>query len=233
MIELNGRDIFYSIILHLGLLMTITFLKPFTVRTHRDFDAITVNVISLPPKGDLDLLKGKELQAQVPQALKKDEQAVPLATPESKAKAKKAEKKEKQAKPKKDTQYKGNAALSDKSQTGGTDVSDQLGPGSPFGTVSIDNANFNYPIYFVQAFSEIQRNWSNPVAANTPLSCVIYFQVIRSGTVLDPVIEKSSNILAFDRACLRAVQASDPLPPLPSDFSDDIIGIHLEFPYQP
>ena len=136
-------------------------------------------------------------------------------------------------KPKKDQGYTSKSKEGETTQEGGTDISDQLGPGTKFGSAAVDNSNFNYPYYFVQSFGKIGRNWSNPVAANQPLSCIIYFQIIRSGTVLDPEVEKSSGVTAFDRACLRAVHASSPLPPLPPDFRDDIIGIHLEFPYKP
>lgn len=227
--ELSRRDIGYSIILHLGLVSMLVAVNPFTVHIRNRFNAVEVNVITLPPRGNPDLIKGNELKPVIPQATKEDKAAVPL---ESKKTTPKTPDKKKPTKHQ-DEGYKGNAALGEASQAGGADVSDKLGPGSPFGTVSVDNASFNYPVYFVQAFGKIQRNWSNPVAANQKLSCIIYFQIIRSGSILEPSIETSSGIPAYDRACLRAVQASDPMPPLPSEFHDDIIGIHLEFPYQP
>ncbi len=112
-------------------------------------------------------------------------------------------------------------------------MSNNLGVGSPFGGAAVDNASFKYPYWFVQAFSKIERNWSNPVYANQPLSCIIYFQVIRSGRIIKIEIEQSSGIDTFDRACEQAMKLSEPLPPLPDDFTDEIIGIHLEFPYVP
>ena len=69
--------------------------------------------------------------------------------------------------------------------------------------------------------------------ANQPLSCIIYFQVIRSGRIIKTEIEQSSGFDAYDRACERAVKMAEPLPPLPKEFTDEIIGIHLEFPYSP
>jgi TonB family protein len=228
------RDLFYSIILHAGLLLLLTFLNPFMVSMRPDFEAVSVNIIEFPPLGMEELARGDMPEISIPQALSEDEIATPIVTPESRQEPYEIEKKvEEQPKPKKDTGYKGFVQKGDKDQKGGTDISDKLGPGTKFGSVAVDNASFNYPYYFVQAFGKIQRNWSNPVAAHQPLSCVIYFQIIRSGTALSPEIEKSSGVPAFDRACLRAVQASSPLPPLPTDFRDDIIGIHLEFPYEP
>ena len=84
----------------------------------------------------------------------REEIATPIATPESRQEAFEIEKKAEEPpkpKPKKDTGYKGLVQKGDKDQDGGTDVSGHLGPGTKFGSVSVDNANFNYPYYFIQA----------------------------------------------------------------------------------
>jgi TonB family protein len=240
MISISSRDLFFSVILHGTLILMVTVLNPFVVRSSHDLESIGVNIISMPPLGNPDLVKGGEMpEIAIPQALVQDEVAIPIAAPESKREMKKIEKKPKPKetqhtpKPEKDPGYQALAQKGDKTQKGGTDISDKIGPGSKFGTVAVDNASFDYPYYFIQAFGKIEGNWSNPVAANQPLSCVIYFKIIRSGTIIDPAVEKSSGIEAYDRACLRAVVASSPLPQLPTDFRDDIIGIRLEFPYKP
>jgi len=233
---ITSRDLVYSIMLHVGLLLMITMLNPFSIRGRSDFDSVAVNIISFPPLGNPELIKSSMPEISIPQATYEEEAVIPISKPESKTElkpiVKKTETKPK-PKPQKDPGYQGDAKKGEATKAGGADVSDQLGAGTKFGSVAVDNANFQYPYYFIQAFGKIQRSWSNPVAANQPLSCVIYFKIIRSGTVLDPEIEKSSGVAAYDRACLRAVQASSPLPQLPTDFRDDIIGIHLEFPYQP
>jgi TonB family protein len=234
--DITSRDFIYSVLLHAGLLILITMLNPFAMRMARDFESVAVNIITMPPIGDPALIKASMPEITIPQATIDDEAIVPISKPESKTELKPVEKKETpkpKDKPRRDTGYKGQAAKAESTQAGGADVSDQIGPGTDFGSVAVDNANFQYPYYFVQAFGKIQRNWSNPVAANQPLSCIIYFKIIRSGTVLDSEIEKSSGVAAYDRACMRAIQSSSPLPPLPTDFRDDIIGIHLEFPYEP
>lgn len=224
------KDFLFSLLLHAGLILGITMLNPFTVTTHPKFESVAVNIISLPPLGNPDLIKSGVQKISIPQQTAKEQKAVPLPIP-SKTKKQNADKKA-SPKAKNNAGYVNDSKKGAEAQTG-IDVGEALGPGSKFGSVAIDNADFNYPYYFIQAFDKIQQNWSNPVAANQPLSCLIHFQIIRSGTVLDPSIEKSSGVSAYDRACLRAVQASSPLLPLPVDFRDDIIGIHLEFPYQP
>lgn len=239
MIAIRSKDFLYSLALHIALILMVTMLNPFVVRPRHDFDSVAVNVITMPPLGDAALIEGGMPEISIPEAIVQEEIAIPISPPESKKEIKKTEKKPTPAKetpkpePKKDAGYEGLAKPGDRTQAGGTDVSDKIGPGTKFGTVAVDNASFDYPYYFVQAFGKIQRNWSNPVAANQPLSCVIYFKIIRSGTIIDPEVENTSGVPAFDRACLRAVVSSSPLPQLPTDFRDDIIGIHLEFPYQP
>lgn len=230
--DITARDFIYSVTFHLALLLALVVLKPFAVAMKPRMESVAVNIISLPPLGDPALARRNDAPISIPPRTAEDKAAVPIKTPESKAKTTKTDKPKETSKPPRDTKYKGNA-LTGAAADGGADVTGKLGPGSKFGTVSVDNASFNYPSFFLQAFGKIQQNWSNPVASNQSLSCVIYFQIIRSGTILDPVIERESGVPAYDRACLRAVQASSPLPPLPADFSDDIIGIHLEFPYQP
>ncbi len=240
MIDIRSKDFLYSLALHATLILAITMINPFAIRPSHDFDSIAVNIISMPPLGDPALIEGGEMpEISIPQAIAEEEVAIPIEAPESKKEIKETPKQPEPKKdtpkpePKKDAPYQGLAQKGDKNQQGGTDVSDKIGPGTKFGTVSVDNASFDYPYYFVQAFGKIQRNWSNPVAANQPLSCIVYFKIIRSGTIIDPKVETSSGVPAYDRACLRAVVSSSPLPQLPTDFRDDIIGIYLEFPYQP
>ena len=57
--------------------------------------------------------------------------------------------------------------------------------GSPFAGAAIDNPNFQYPDWFELAFRKIQVNWSNPVNIDGAVVCVVYFQVIRSGRVIE------------------------------------------------
>ena len=104
---------------------------------------------------------------------------------------------------------------------------------SPFAGATIDNASFQYPYWFTQAFNQILRSWHNPVASNSPLICVIYFQVIKSGRMIEARVETSSGIDSFDDACLRAVNSAAPFPPLPRRFADEIIGLTLPFKYEP
>ncbi len=240
--EITKRDIFFSLFFHVGLLLILTLLNPFNVLNRPDFDSIGVNIIEMPPLGSPDLVIPEKVpEVVIPEALEVEEAAIPLETPESREEPKEIEQTQEEPKelpkpqPKEDKGYQGQTKTADKNQTGtdGTDVSDQLGPGSKLGSIRVDNASFNDPTYYRRAGNKIERNWVNPVNANQKLSCEIHFLILRTGTIIDPTVTKTSGIDAYDRACMRALQTSTPLPPLPSEFQDDIIGITLEFPYDP
>ncbi|RKX27418.1 MAG: hypothetical protein DRP47_06590, partial [Candidatus Zixiibacteriota bacterium] len=105
--------------------------------------------------------------------------------------------------------------------------------GSPFAGATIDNASFNYPYWFTQTFNKIAVNWKNPIVYDGTLICTIYFQVIKSGRIIELRIEKSSGIPEFDESCMRAVSGAAPFPPLPRQFRDEIIGLTLPFKHSP
>ncbi|UCD17408.1 MAG: TonB family protein [Candidatus Zixiibacteriota bacterium] len=225
-------DLLLSFLLHFVFILALVVSAPFQPRVRTDFgEVITVNITSLPAS-----LQPKQLEPiSIPRAIEAEEpiaeiaEVTPVIEPRPKSKA--------TPKPKKDKIYKPQAEKGPAEREGLTngqrDVSENLGADSRFGGAAVDNASFSYPYWFVQTFGKIERNWTNPVFANQPLSCTIYFQVITSGRIIKIEIEKRSGVDAYDRACERAVKQSQPLPPLPDEFTDEILGIHLEFPYLP
>jgi protein TonB len=58
---------------------------------------------------------------------------------------------------------------------------------------------------------------------------VIFVRINRDGSIADVRIERSSGLPFVDRAAQRAVLASSPLPPLPADFHEGSLGVHLKF----
>jgi Gram-negative bacterial tonB protein. len=74
----------------------------------------------------------------------------------------------------------------------------------------------------------IGMNWFKP-AESVPISPMIRFRIERDGTIGDPQLERSSGLPFVDRAALRAVMASSPLPPLPQEFTGKYLGVHLIF----
>ncbi len=69
----------------------------------------------------------------------------------------------------------------------------------------------------------------NPVSTDATITCTVYFQVIKSGRLINVEVVESSGIAIFDEACVRAIKRSAPFPNLPHDFVDEIIGITIPF----
>jgi periplasmic protein TonB len=103
------------------------------------------------------------------------------------------------------------------------------GPASNFGTTlsAFDAADFNYSYYVSQMLASIGANWFKPT--DQAVSPVVFFRIARDGSISDVRIEKSSGLPFVDRAAQRAVLAASPLPPLPADFHEGSLGVHLKF----
>jgi protein TonB len=96
------------------------------------------------------------------------------------------------------------------------------------GGATFDQPDFNYSYYVERMLVTIGMNWFKP-AESVPISPMIRFRIERDGTINDPQIERSSGLPFVDRAALRAVMASSPLPPLPQEFGGRYLGVHLIF----
>lgn len=92
----------------------------------------------------------------------------------------------------------------------------------------LDAPYFPFNYYLNQVLSFISSNWYKPPSPEGTF-CTVYFLISKSGRIIEAKVEASSGNSAFDRAALRAVLASNPLPPLPYDYYEDKLGIHLKF----
>jgi protein TonB len=113
------------------------------------------------------------------------------------------------------------------SEEGDTEV--QAPAGTSISGVSVDNASFNYPYWFTLTWSKINQNFRIPIQIDGKVYCDVYFQVIKSGRMIEVKVTNSSGIPQFDDACIAAVERSAPFAPLPRQFLDEIIGITITF----
>ena len=110
------------------------------------------------------------------------------------------------------------------------------GSGGPIGVggnvgvsgATLDDADFKYSYYIERMLVAIGMNWFKPAQAGD-VSPVIHFRIERDGTISDASVERSSGLPFVDRAALRAVVTSSPLPPLPSEYGGSQLGVHLKF----
>lgn len=222
------RDIIYSVILHVVALSMTAMSFSLPHRTFAPGDVIKVTLTAGIPGAPPPTAVTPAIKAPVAKAQPK-ETAVPIPDARVKKTATKPVEKSKphSSHPEEEASALAKAASANEIKTQSTAV------GSPFAGAAIDNPNFQYPDWFELAFRKIQVNWSNPVNIDGAVVCVIYFQVIRSGRVIDAKVDHSSGIDLFDQSCLAAVSKSSPFPPLPREFADEVIGITLPFKYEP
>lgn len=98
--------------------------------------------------------------------------------------------------------------------------------------IRLDERNFPFPYYLGVMQLKIQRNFVVPrMLGVTQLETVIYFRVRRSGRITNVVVERSSSNPVFDLAAQRALNAADPLPPLPEGYGKAYLGVHFAFQY--
>ena len=115
-------------------------------------------------------------------------------------------------------------------ETPGTSVGAAPGAGGSagIGGFKIDQADFKYPIYIERMVGIMSLNWFKP-AQVVQTNPVVHFQIERDGTITDPRLVVSSGLPFVDRAALRAVIASSPLPPLPTEYPGPHLGIQVVF----
>ena len=89
----------------------------------------------------------------------------------------------------------------------------------------------NAPWYLTQLRDKVASNWRPPASVGHPgqAKVTFHFEVHADGSVaaLEP-LEGSDNSL-YDRAAMRAILESSPLPPLPEELGATTIGITLIF----
>jgi protein TonB len=103
------------------------------------------------------------------------------------------------------------------------------GSGSGLGS-RLDVADFCCPDYVVLMTNRIRSNWNQQAEVSGEV--VIRFVIQRDGTIKDVSVERSSGYSALDLGAQRAVVITRQLPPLPADFSNPTLTMHLTFQYQ-
>ncbi|HEY0157411.1 MAG TPA: TonB family protein [Thermoanaerobaculia bacterium] len=95
------------------------------------------------------------------------------------------------------------------------------------GITGLEGGDFPYTIYIQSMHRRIGSNWFRQGGTGTPT--VIYFRILRDGTIAEAKVETSSGNATYDRAALSAVRSSSPLNPLPFGYDGNYLGVHLTF----
>src|SRR4029077_9109637 len=94
----------------------------------------------------------------------------------------------------------------------------------------LDVGNFCCPDYLTTMIESIRRNWIHQTGV--PGTVVVKFTINRDGSISDIVAEKSSGTPTLDLSAQRAVVVTRTLPPLPSQFTNPTLTVHLNFQFQ-
>ena len=109
------------------------------------------------------------------------------------------------------------------------------GEGSGLGTgysSQIGLADFPYTYYLQIITDRVSSNWFTSLVdpgVQGQFQSVVYFKIYRNGQISEVKVQESSGLRSLDLSAIRAVQRSAPLPPLPSDYGKDYLGIYLIF----
>ncbi|MBE0460788.1 MAG: TonB C-terminal domain-containing protein [Candidatus Aminicenantes bacterium] len=93
-------------------------------------------------------------------------------------------------------------------------------------------SNFPFTYYLQVIADKISSNWFKSQLSSQVtegLHTTVYFKIYSSGQISDIKIEESSGMRALDLSALRAIHSSVPFPPLPKEYEEEYLGIHLIF----
>jgi len=103
-------------------------------------------------------------------------------------------------------------------------------------TVELDTEEFPYIYYLNIIRNKISSNWVPPRTHGSKTDIVktrVHFVIQSGGQVTRVAVEEGSGVPFFDQSALRAVYSSDPLPPLPDEFTEEQLGVHFTFEFIP
>jgi TonB family protein len=94
----------------------------------------------------------------------------------------------------------------------------------------VDVGNFCCPQYLATMQERILRNWESKQASLG--TTILIFKVLRDGTLTDVAVEKSSGNASLDFIATRALRLTQRIPPLPPEYTNASLTVHLTFEYQ-
>jgi TonB family protein len=102
------------------------------------------------------------------------------------------------------------------------------GPGT--GSSLEISGDFCCPGYIATMVDRIRGAWNQNQGARG--LAFVKFTIQRDGRLTDYIIEKPSGSTPLDLAALRAVAVTKTLPPLPNEYSNPTLVVHLSFEYK-
>jgi len=102
-----------------------------------------------------------------------------------------------------------------------------------------DTMGVDFGPYLSRVLQNVRQNWYNliPDSARAPImkkgKVAIEFAITKDGSVAGMKLVGTSNDVALDRAAWGGITASNPFPPLPSEFKGPYLALRFYFYYNP
>jgi TonB family protein len=95
--------------------------------------------------------------------------------------------------------------------------------------VQLDVTDFCCPDYLNLMSQRIHQHWNS--TAETPSQVTVTFTIQRDGTLTNPILKKSSGNSLLDMRAQTAIVSTRSLLPLPREFPNPTLTVHLTFQY--
>jgi TonB family protein len=133
------------------------------------------------------------------------------------------------------------AAAANRGAGGGQEGDFGLGTGAhgrQLGALDIlsDTEGVDFGPYLQRVLQEVRDNWYRIIPESAEMKkgkLAIEFAITRDGKVADMRLIASSSDVALDRAAWGGITASNPFPPLPSEFTGPYLALRFRFYYNP
>jgi TonB family protein len=134
------------------------------------------------------------------------------------------------------------AAAANRAAGGGGQVGDfGLGTGAKgrqLGALDIlsDTQGVDFGPYLQRILEDVRKNWYSLIPESAEMKkgkLAIEFAITKDGKIADMRLVATSNDAALDRAAWGGITASDPFPPLPSEFTGPYLALRFRFYYNP
>lgn len=98
-----------------------------------------------------------------------------------------------------------------------------------------DPQGVDFKPYLIRVLAAVRRNWFAVIPESVKFGqrgkVTIQFAIARAGSVPKLVISMPSGTDSLDRAAVAGISASNPFPPLPSEYKGEFIRLQLSFSY--
>jgi TonB family protein len=99
-----------------------------------------------------------------------------------------------------------------------------------------DTMGVDFGPYLQRVLHDVRQNWYNAIPESAQFkhgNLVIEFAITKDGTVAGMKLVAPSGDVPLDRAAWAGITASDPFPPLPTEFGGQYLALRFRFYYNP